>query len=127
MKVIQGTLLLALLTLITLITVGCGKQDKLYGDSSITGETVSLATLLETPDQFNQKEVTLTGVVDGQCGNRCDFTFREDNNAIKIYMGDIEAPIISKGSPITVTAKVLNGDAKLILTAASFTLNEGGE
>lgn len=108
--------------------IGCKNEGKSYGDApKSTTKTVALSEVLESPDQFHQKDITLKGIVDGQCGSRCEFFYREGNDAIPIYMGEIEAPIITKGTPVTVTASVHKGDEKLILTAKGFTIKPKGD
>lgn len=122
MKILAITMVLAMLT------IGCGKNEQKFGEAPSSGtKKVSLSQVLESPDQFHQKDITLQGIVDGQCGSRCEFFYREGNDAIPIYMGSIEAPIITKGTPVTVTASVHKGNEKVILTAKGFTLKPKGE
>lgn len=122
MKIIIIAMILAIFTL------GCGNNEKSFGEApNSNSKIVPLSEILKTPDQFHEKEITLKGVVDGQCGNRCEFFYREENEAVSIYMGDIEAPLIKKGTPVIVTASVHKGNEKLILTAKGFTLKSKGD
>ncbi len=117
---------LIFVSITALILLSCSSKVETYGEAPQSAST-ALTKLLSAPEHFDKKEVTLTGVVDGQCGNRCEFTFREGSEAVTIYMGDIEAPMIQKGTPVTVTAKVHKGEKKLVLTAQGFTLDKGGK
>ncbi len=115
------TTFIAMLLLLT----SCGSSDKTLGETP-TGEVISLATVLELADDYHEKTVTLEGVVAAQCGNRCEFTFTEGINSVKIYMGEIKAPIIQTGSPVKVTADVFKGNKKVVLTARGFTVKAKG-
>ncbi len=117
--------LITLLTATLLLLSSCGSKDETLGEVP-SGKVISLATVLESPDSYHKQTVTLEGVVAAQCGNRCDFTFNEGTKSVKIYMGDIEAPILQKGTPVKVTADVFKGDKKVILTARGFTLKAKG-
>ncbi len=122
MKTIIITMILAVLA------IGCGKKEETYGiPTPKNSKITTLSDVLKSPDQFHQKEITLKGVVDGQCGSRCEFFYREENEAVPIYMGNIEAPLIQKGTPVIVTASVHKGKEKLILTAKGFTLRPEGD
>ncbi len=117
--------IVVLITTMLLVLTSCGSKDKTHGETP-TGAVISLASVIEAPDEFHEKTVTLEGVVAAQCGNRCDFTFTEGTNSVKIYMGNIEAPLIQSGTPVHVTADVFQGDEKVVLTARGFTLKAKG-
>lgn len=117
-------LVIALATMLLILT-SCGPKEETLGETP-SGKVISLASVIESPDEFHEKTVTLEGVVAAQCGNRCEFTFTEGTNSVKIYMGDIKAPILQTGSPVKVTADVFKGDKKVILTARGFTVKAKG-
>lgn len=120
MKTIIPAILLFLLS-------SCGSKEQTLGEIP-SGEVISLASVISSPEEFHEKTITLEGIVSAQCGNRCEFTFTEGTNSVKIYMGDIKAPLIQSGSPVKVTADVFNGEKKAVLTARGFTLKaKGGE
>ncbi len=117
--------LVILFTTLLLTLSSCGKKEQTLGETP-SGKVISLASVVEAPDQFHEKTVTLEGVVSAQCGNRCEFTFTEGTNSVKIYMGDIKAPILHTGTPVKVTADVFKGEKKVILTARGFTVKAKG-
>ncbi len=117
--------LVVLLTAVLLLVTSCGSKEETHGETP-SGTVISLASVIEAPEEFHEKIVTLEGVVAAQCGNRCDFTFTEDANSIKIYMGTIEAPLLQTGTPVLVTADVFQGAEKVVLTARGFTVKEKG-
>lgn len=108
---------------------GCSKKEETFGSIKPSkSDVISLSEVINSPDNYHKKDVTLKGIVDGQCGSRCEFFFRENNDVVAIHMGDIEAPAIKKGTPVTVTASVYKGKEQTILTAKGFTLeNKGGK
>lgn len=109
--------------LFTVFVFGCSKKEETYGSYKPSkSDVISLSEVISTPDNFHKKDVTLKGFVDGQCGNRCEFSFRENNDVIKIHMGDIKAPAIKKGTSVIVSASVYKGKEQTILTAKGFTL-----
>ncbi len=108
-----------------LLLSSCGSKDETLGETP-SGEVISLAKVLDAPDEYHEKTVTLEGVVAAQCGNRCEFTFTKGTNSAKIYMGNIEAPLIQSGTPVKVTADVYKGDKKVVLTARGFTVKAKG-
>lgn len=116
---------LILTVLLALVTFGCQGNEEVHGTFT-KGEITPLAKVLESPEQFHKKEVTFKGIVDSQCGSRCEFFFREGNKVVPIFMGDIKAPAIKKGTPVTVTASVHKGDEQVILTAKGFALSTKG-
>ncbi len=111
---------------VALFFVACNKSEKVYGTNKTTENKTTLTELLESPAKFHKKEVTLTGFVESQCGSRCDFVFREGNQIAKISMGEIEAPVMKQGTPVTVTTTVYSGERKVVLTAKNFTLGKAG-
>ncbi len=117
--------LVVLLTAVLLLVTSCGSKEETHGQTP-SGDVISLESVIESPDEFHEKTVTLEGVVAAQCGNRCEFTFTEGTNSVKIYMGDIEAPLIQSGTPVLVTADVFQGAEKVVITASGFTLKAKG-
>ncbi len=118
---------IAITLVLVALLMACKKEEQTFGEPISTKSVMTLTNLLETPEKFHDKVITLKGRVDGQCGNRCEFTFRDKNSSVTIYMGDIKAPQIQKGTPITVSAQVFNGEKQMILTAKGFSLGEGGK
>ncbi len=111
----------------TIFLIACGNKEESFGTKPAPDSKIlALSELLKTPEKFHKKEVTLQGVVDGQCGNRCEFFYREKTDAVTIYMGGIEAPVIQKGTPVIVETSVHLGKEKLVLTAKGFTLKPKG-
>lgn len=117
------TLIIA--TILAFLTFGCGEKEEVFGTVS-KSKLTPLSSVLSSPDQFHKKEVTFKGIVDGQCGSRCEFFYREGNDVVPIFMGDIKAPAIKKGTPVTVTASVHKGEEQVILTAKGFALSTKG-
>ncbi len=119
--------LIYLLATSLLLLSSCGTKEQILGEApSKSAELTSLSKVLASPDSYHEKSVTLEGVVAAQCGNRCEFTFTEGTNSVKIYMGSIKAPIIQSGTPVRVTADVYRGDKKVVLTARGFALKAKG-
>ncbi len=115
------TLIFLMLSLALFIT-GCSKEQSLGEALPENTKITPLAELLSSPAKYHEKKVVLDGVVSGQCGNRCEFTYSESGKATTIYMGSIEAPVIKTGTPVRVAVDVFNGESQVILTASGFTL-----
>lgn len=116
-----------LIAVAALVLMSCGKKEQTFGEAIPASTPVTaLSEVLKSPEKFHEKEVTLKGTIAAQCGNRCEFTFRDGNESVTIYVGDIEAPLMQKGTPIDVTASVFQGEKKLILTAKGFSLGTKG-
>lgn len=116
-----------LLFSLLMLILSCSKKEVVLG-KPIPADTkiVALKELVANPDMYHNKMVTLVGTVDWQCGNKCEFTYAEKGESHTIYVGYIEAPTISKGTPIKVMTHVFNGDKKLVLTAQGLVLNGKG-
>lgn len=116
-----------LFSLMVLLFTACSEKEVVLGEAiPADAKVITLQDLLANPNTYHNQMVTLEGKVDGQCGNKCEFTFAESGKSQTIYVGDIEAPTIKKGTPIRVMTHVFNGDKKLVLTAQGFVLNGKG-
>lgn len=113
-------------SMLVLLIMACSKDVTLGKEIPADATIITLKELLANPEKYHDKEITLKGRVDGQCGNKCEFTYAENGESHTIYVGEIEAPTIQKGTPIRVTAHVFNGAEKLILTAQGFELKAKG-
>lgn len=118
---------LIFIAFLAVFTIGCGDKGETYGAHTPSkSDVISLSEVISSPDKYHKKDITVKGIVDGQCGSRCEFFFRENNDVVPIYMGEIKAPLIKKGTPVIVTASVYKGKGQTVLTAKGFTLSTKG-
>jgi hypothetical protein len=101
-RIIHASLVFALgLALVT----ACGKQGDTEGAA---GAAMTLAKLLEQPDQFTDKEIVLTGTVTHVCkhgGKRLHITDIATNDVIRVESGEDMSAFAREleGSDIVVT------------------------
>lgn len=112
--------------LIVILLTSCSKDVSVGKDLPANKPVVTLKELLDDPGKYHTKEILLKGTVEGQCGNKCDFTYAEKGTSHTIYVGDLDIPAIKAGTPIMVTANVHSGEKKLILTATGLKLESKG-
>ncbi len=109
---------MALMLATTLVLTGCGDKKTIGTPASADTPAVSLAEILAQPADYDGKTVVLLGTLAAQCPSLCDFTFRDNNQSVTIYMEDgKKAPRMPVGSPIRVTTSILQGERQIVFTA----------
>ncbi len=114
---------ITIMLLATLMLAGCGNGKTTGSPESADTLAVPLADVLANPAEYNGKTVVLQGTLSAQCPALCDFTYKEKNQSVTIYMeSGKKAPRMKSGSQIRVTASVLQGERQTVFTALGLEL-----
>ncbi len=118
--------LLAAITsvVVATIVIHTSKSDKgLFGNEiPADAEIVSLAQVLNNPQEFDGKEVVMEGTISVQCASLCFFNFREGNNVIEIPLNGFNVPRIQIGRRVRVISKVYSGSERVVISATGLRL-----
>ncbi|HLV31082.1 MAG TPA: hypothetical protein VKY57_05875 [Chitinispirillaceae bacterium] len=98
--------------------VGCSKTGKSYGEKIPESISITkLAQIINTPEQYNDKQVLLEGIVSGQCASLCEFFYKEGAHTVTIFPHKFNLPRLEKGSKVKVYALVTAGEERVVLSA----------
>ncbi len=119
--------ILILSIIFVILLAGCKDKEVSYGAPIPENAVViPLSKVIDSPDSYHEKTVLLEGYVTAQCGNRCEFTYTENKSSVKIFMGELKAPIIKFGTAVRVMVEVYKGEKKTVFSAKGFTLKQKG-
>jgi hypothetical protein len=123
----KSTFLFVLCCAALLGIAGCSRETTVGNPEPKSTAPVALQEIYANPALFHEKTVVLKGVVTGQCGALCEFTYTEKGRSAVIFMGALKAPRIKTGTPVRLSAKVFSGEKQVVLTATGFILLSKGE
>jgi hypothetical protein len=116
---------IASLAAAVILLASCSSEKTVGTPAPGNTPPVALATVLSQPGEYHDKTVVLEGILTGQCGSLCDFTYTEKGKSVTIFMGKDKPPRLKSGTPVRVTAKVHSGEQQVVLTATGLTYYPG--
>jgi len=97
---------------------GCSKTGKGYGEKIPENISITrLSQIIDSPEQYNGKQVLLEGIVSGQCASLCEFFYKEGAHTVTIFPHKFNLPRLEKGSKVKVYALVTAGEERVVLSA----------
>jgi hypothetical protein len=83
---------------------------------------VSLEKILETPVEYDGRNVVMKGIITSQCPSLCEFVFREGAHKATIFPSGYKFPKLESGKKVTVYAQISNGPEQVVFSALGLKL-----
>jgi len=108
-------LFLTIVTVALLVVTGCSKSE-LYGDEISSGDTVSLASLNEHPEKYENQTVKIKGEIILECPTGCWFNLKDESGEIYVDIRPNGLALPQKvGHEAGVERKAVAQDAKIMI------------
>ncbi len=78
---------------------------------------VKLASVMETPSKYHEKNIVMKGIVSGQCASLCEFFFQDGVQTATIYPQGFKFPKLEKGKSVTIYTQVISGEGQIVFSA----------
>ena len=116
MRIFRGSILLVLAAVIIISIAGCGRVAE-YGEGKFGEQTISISSILASPDDFDGKTVKIEGRITRECPTGCWFDLEDETGEIYVDLNPSGFAIPQKvGNKATTQGrvKIKNGIATII-------------
>jgi uncharacterized protein YdeI (BOF family) len=113
------SVILGVLLILTSTIIG-GYADQSQDLATVTSEKVTIEDLLNTPEKFIDKTLSIEGKITSQCGSGCWFIMSDDSGDLYVNLKPNNFVIPpAMGKKVTVTGKVITKDNDVALVGSS--------